>query len=153
MDGVQRIHVERESLWSDSIATFKDPKFNLLASPRVKFFEEPGIDAGGLRREYATLLRQQIFSCNANLFEGLEKRKLPVYSVEALQAQLFFVIRKMIAYLIVHLDIGIPCLSHALYKYITSGSIEMSSALCELDDLADLDIQEWIHEVHLHQKT
>ena len=119
-----------------------------MACPRVKFHGERGIDAGGLRREYGNLLRQQVFSSNAGLFEGIEKRKLPVYSVEAIQSEIFFVVGKMIAYLIVHLDLAVPCFSPAIYNYIASGNVDGSSAFCEARDLPDIDMQKWILQVH-----
>ena len=39
----------------------KKPNFNLTASPRVKFEGESGVDAGGLSREYGSLLQKVFF--------------------------------------------------------------------------------------------
>ena len=72
-NALQRIKIDRQEFWADSVATFKDPKFNLKASPRVVFLGEGGIDAGRLQCEYATLLCQEIFSPNAFLLKELMK--------------------------------------------------------------------------------
>lgn len=88
---------------------------NLTASPQVKFEGEVGVDAGGLSQEYGSLLQKMIFSTEANLFEGNSERELPLYSIEGVYSRLFQVVGKMVAYLIVHLDIGIPCPRQAVY--------------------------------------
>ena len=67
---IQRFSIDRQELWEDSIATFKSPKFNETYAPRVKFQGKAGIDAGGLSREYGTILRKERFSAQACLFEG-----------------------------------------------------------------------------------
>ena len=51
----------------------------------VKFEGEAGIDAGGVRREYGSLLCKELFSAKVNLFEGKQDRKLPLYSSEVLK--------------------------------------------------------------------
>ena len=104
------------------MALFKSAKFNFLAPPRVIIEGEPGINAGGLRREYGCLLRKVIFSPEVNFFEGQEDRKLPIYYVDGPCSRLFQLIAKVTAYLIIHLDWGVPCLSPAVYKYIVTSS-------------------------------
>lgn len=146
-DGVERIQIMRESLWNESVGVFKNPSFKVKCTPRVKFEGESGIDGGGLSREYGSILQQKIFSTEANLFEGSEEHKLPIYSVEAIYSRLFQVVGKMVAYLIVHLDIGIPCLSQAVYQFIVSGSIETAAPYCTLEDISDYGIKELIIQV------
>ena len=41
----------------------------------------------------------------------------------------------MVAYLIVHLDIGIPCLSQAVKQYIATTSLEVAANHCSIDDM------------------
>lgn len=150
LSGVARMQVPREDIWNESVAIFKNPNFNLTAPPRVKFEGESGIDAGGLSREYGTLLQKALFSTEANLFEGTSERKLPLYSSEGLYSRLFEVMGKMVAYLIVHLDIGIPCLSQAVYQYISTGSLEVAANFCSIDDINDYEMKELINKVQNH---
>ena len=116
--GMEQIQIRRQNLWPESIAIFKKPRYNVYTVPSVTFEGEAGIDAGGLGREYACLLRKAIFSQEATLFERLEDRKLPIYSIDGIQSWLFQLVGKMVSFLIVHFDVGVPCLSAAAYQYI-----------------------------------
>ena len=147
LNGTERISINREDIWGESIAVFKNPKFNVKATPRVNFEGESGIDGGGLRREFGSLLRTKIFSTEAKLFEGIEDRKLPIYSVEAIQSRLFQVVGRMVSYLIIHLDIGIPFLSPPVYQYIVHGSLEDAASSCSIQDICDFEVQELIRKV------
>ena len=88
-DGVNRINVDRETLWEDSIITFKSPKFDTRGTLRVRFAGEAGLDAGGLRMEYCSLLAKAIFSREASLFEGSNDRFVPIYNASAIQSDVF----------------------------------------------------------------
>ena len=50
--GIKCFSIDRQELWEDSIAAFKDQEFNVKFRPKVRFLGEAGIDAGGLSREY-----------------------------------------------------------------------------------------------------
>jgi hypothetical protein len=56
----------------------------------------------------------------AYLFESQEKKKLPIYNINGIQSNLYYLAGKMVVYLIIHLGIGIPFLSPAFYSYIVS---------------------------------
>ena len=53
--GIQRFSIDRQELWEDSIAAFKDQEFNVKFRPKVRFLGEVGIDAGCLSRNMALL--------------------------------------------------------------------------------------------------
>ena len=63
--------------------------------------------SGSLLREYGLILHKEIFSSNANLFEGKENRKLPIYIINGILTNLYYLAKKMVAYL----------LSLAFYRY------------------------------------
>ena len=144
-DHVKRIRAYRDEFWNESIVVFKHPGFDYKATPRIVFAGEAGVDAGGLGREYGTLLRNAILSAKANLFEGQEERKLPLYSIDGIHSRLFQLAGKMVAYLIIHLDIGIPCLSPAVYNYIATGCV--TPDCCSVDDIVDFELKELISQV------
>lgn len=50
-ENFKRISIDREELWYESVAIFKNPSFDATSVPMVKFHGEAGIDAGGVRRE------------------------------------------------------------------------------------------------------
>lgn len=145
-DHVKPIRAYRDEFWNESIVVFKNPQFDFTAAPRIVFAGEAGVDAGGLGREYGILLRNAIFSAKANLFEGPEDRKVPLYSIDAINSRLFQLAGKMVSYLIVHLDIGIPCLSPAAYNYIATESV--SPECCSVDDIVDLELKDLISKVN-----
>lgn len=146
-DNQNRITVDREQLWQDSLVLFKGTKFKPNQSLRVRFLGEPGVDAGGPSREYATLLLKTMFSAQVKLFEGHETSKLPIYNADALHANLFECAGKICAYLIAHFDVSLPVLCPAMYHYIASGDIDESAKLCEIDDIPDYEIQFFVKEV------
>ena len=81
------------------------------------------------------MLHTAIFSAKANLFEGPEDRKLPLYSIDGINSRLLQLAGKMVSYLIIHLDIGIPCLSPSAYNYIAPESV--TPECCRVDDIVD----------------
>ena len=149
VDGVQKFNIDRQDVWEDSVATFKNLKFNDKCRPYVRFLGEAGIDAGGLSREYGLILRKEIFSSNANLFEGQESRKLPVYNISGILSNLYYLAGKMLAYLIIHLDIGVPMLSPAFYYYLVFKDIEKASEYCSVEDVPEYEISNWINQVKI----
>lgn len=146
---VNRFTVDREELWTDSIILFKSPGFNPHYPLRIRFHGEPGIDAGGVSREFATLLRNALFSSEACLFEGKSDRRLPIYNGDAVLANVFVLAGKMCSYLISHFDVGIPCLTEAAYTYICTGDIEAASQKCRMEDIPDPDLQDLIAKASL----
>ena len=137
---VKQLTVRRDEFWKEAIATFKNPEFDYTASPSIVLEGEAGVDAGGLKREYGALLCQAIFSATANLLEGPEDRKLPIYPIDGIHSRLFKLAGRMVAYLIIHLDASILCLSPTIYKYIESGCI--SPEFCSIDNVVDLELRE-----------
>ena len=61
---------------------------------------------------------------------------------------MYFLTGKMVTYLIVHLDIGIPCLSQVFYHYIAKDAGKASDC-CSVEDVTDFEIKEWINQVIL----
>ena len=149
VDGIQKFTIYRQELWEDSIATFKNPKLKEAFWPHVRFFGEAGVDEGGLSREYGLILCEELFSFNANLFEGKETRKLPIYNINDILSSLYYLAGKMVAYLIIHLDIGVPMLSPAFYNYLVFEDIEKASEYCSICDIPDYEINDWIEKVNI----
>ena len=92
-------------------------------------------------------LRRALFSTEANLFEGQEKNKLPIFNINGIQSNLYYLAGKMAAYLIIHLDIGLPVFSEAFYKYLVTDDIEKASEACSADDVPDFELNSWINQV------
>ncbi|XP_068734520.1 uncharacterized protein [Montipora capricornis] len=144
---VNRINVDRESLWEDSIITFKSPKLDPRGTLRVKFSGEAGLDAGGLRMEYCSLLAKAIFSSEASLFEGSSDRYVPIYNASAIQSDIFGLVGKMMSYMIFHHDVPFRCISPAVYEYLVTGDLDKAARLSSVLDVPDWEIREVISKV------
>ena len=143
----QRLSVDREHLFQDSVPLFKKAVFDFQSPIKVLFENEPAIDGGGPRREYFTLLLRSLVS-PANpirLFEGAANRLLPIHNTDALRSNLFKVCGCMVAASIVNGGPGFPCLSPAVYSYLVSDSCEGIDIAKE--DIADVDVREVITQV------
>ncbi|XP_078368279.1 G2/M phase-specific E3 ubiquitin-protein ligase-like [Oculina patagonica] len=143
-----RLTVDREQFWEDCVVFFKNPKFNPRYPLRIRFAGEAGLDAGGLRREFGSLLISKLFSSEAKLFEGSDGRKVPVYNADAVHSDLFHLAGKICAYLLSHLDLGVSCLSPVIYSYIATDEVHEASKQCTLEDIPDYDLRKFIEEVN-----
>lgn len=63
----------------------------------------------------------------------MDERKLPLYYISGIHSRLFEVVGKMVAYLVVHLDIGILRLSQAVKQYIATTSLELAGNHSSID--------------------
>lgn len=70
-----RIRVRRDHIANDSLKAIKENQQDLLKSLRIEFIGEPGIDAGGPRKEWFLLLTKNLFSPLNGLFVILEESR------------------------------------------------------------------------------
>lgn len=63
-----KIKVKRESLLADSLSEIERNNGNYKKSLRVEFIGEPGIDVGGIRKEWFLLLKTALFNPARGLF-------------------------------------------------------------------------------------
>jgi hypothetical protein len=68
------IDVIREDVLESASPTFLRATFRENSPLSVRFIDEPGIDAGGLRREFMTLALQQLAS--SPMFSGPDDQKM-----------------------------------------------------------------------------
>lgn len=67
-----KITVRRDHILSDSLAAIKHNPGNLKKTLRVKFTDEPGIDAGGIKKEWFLLLTRNLFSQSTGMFTHVD---------------------------------------------------------------------------------
>ncbi|GME88556.1 unnamed protein product [Ambrosiozyma monospora] len=63
-----KIRVRRQHITSDSLRCIKAHQSDFQKLLRVEFVDEPGIDAGGLKKEWFLLLTKELFSADRGLF-------------------------------------------------------------------------------------
>lgn len=151
-DSCKRITVRRDMLLQDSIVHFKQHDLDVLLPIRVTFEGEPGVDGGGPRREYFTLLLKSLISPKTSfrLFEGREGRLLPMKNTDALRGKLFKLAGKMIASSILNGGPGFPFLSPPVYEYLLNGLSESLISLVTTDDICDEEIYSTVTKVCIY---
>ena len=131
-------------MWEDTVALFKSSRFDPTKSPRVKFEDEEGIYAGGLRREYFTLLMKAVTNHPA-LLEGQENKRAITYNTSAFQSKA--IAGRMIGCAIMHCDIGVPVFSKSMYYFISHETVDMTEMTHCAEGIPDCSVVELIRKV------
>ena len=115
-----------KDLLQQVIRKYKNPPIDIAKPLSVSFMAEPGLDGGGLTREYFHMLMQRLHEqCGTfDLLEGRNGNLLPIhnYGILSRSAGLFLLLGKMILHAIINKCAGLPGLSPASIAYLVSGS-------------------------------
>jgi len=69
-DDEKTIFVKRDNILEDTIRQFEViPHKEIISNSKIEFVKEPGVDAGGLKKEWLTLLTKEIFDPIKGLFQ------------------------------------------------------------------------------------
>lgn len=146
------IHVNDDYILSDSLLFFKSESFNPKNSLRVDFNNQPGIDAGGLRRQFFTKLFNRMANPNMSdrLFEGNQRSLVPICRPCTAISELFVEIGKIMAYALCHKCRPLR-LTEATFRYLVTGDIQAAVPYLKVDDVATGIAKHFIEEVS-HKK-
>lgn len=72
LDVYFKVRVRRDHIVADSLKCIQQNPTNLKKSLRVQFIDEPGVDAGGLKKEWFLLLTKSLFSIQAGMLTNVE---------------------------------------------------------------------------------
>lgn len=81
LDVYFRVKVRRDYIVQDSLRCIQLNPTNLKKSLRVQFINEPGVDAGGLKKEWFLLLTKALFSPHAGMLSYVEDSNLLWFNV------------------------------------------------------------------------
>ena len=112
----------------------------------MKFEDEEGIDAGGLRREFFTLLMRAVTSHPA-LFEGQAHKRALKYNASAIPSNLYHIAGRMISCAIMHCEIGAPVLSKSMYYFVSHETVDMTEMPHCVEDIPDYSVVDLIRKV------
>lgn len=125
IDVYLRIKVRREHIVQDSMKAIKLNLANLKKSLKVQFVNEPGVDAGGLRKEWFILLTKEIFHPQAGLFHNVDDSNLLWFNMFPLEdPEMYFLFGAVLGLAIYNstiLDLQFPV---ALYKILLGKSLD-----------------------------
>ncbi|XP_077089990.1 G2/M phase-specific E3 ubiquitin-protein ligase-like [Siphateles boraxobius] len=150
---VSRFNISRANVWDGAVRGFKRTTYSETCDMLVKFTDdtgvlEEGIDTGGPRREFLTLLMKHLK--DRPIFDGPEGHRFLVYNANAVREDEYYLAGKMIAVSVVHGGPGPHFLSEDLVHYLagqpsfkaTNNLItdeEIGKALQEIENAASLD--------------
>ncbi|KAF3850672.1 hypothetical protein F7725_012444 [Dissostichus mawsoni] len=118
---VSRFNISRSNVWDGAVRGFRRSTFCEKSDLLVRFMDdagsvEEGIDAGGPRQEFLTLLMS--FLQSQPIFEGPPQSRYLVYNAAAIREDEYFMAGKMIAVSIVHGGPGPRFISRDLVNHI-----------------------------------
>ncbi|XP_034145240.1 G2/M phase-specific E3 ubiquitin-protein ligase-like [Esox lucius] len=150
---VSQFNISRANVWDGAVRGFKRTTYSETCDMLVKFTDdtgvlEEGIDTGGPRREFLTLLMKHLK--DRPIFDGPEGHRFWVYNANAVREDEYYMAGKMIAVSVVHGGPGPHFLSEDLVHYLagqpsfhaTNNLItdeEIGKALQEIENAASLD--------------
>ncbi|XP_013888230.1 G2/M phase-specific E3 ubiquitin-protein ligase [Austrofundulus limnaeus] len=143
---VSRFNISRSDVWDGAVRGFRRSTYSDNNDIFVKFnddagcFEE-GLDTGGPRREFLTLLMSQLR--NRPIFDGPPERRYLVCNSRAAREDEFFLAGKMIAVSIVQ---GGPA-PHFLSKNLVNHMIGNPSFRATVEDVKDEEIGKVLQQV------
>ena len=113
---------------------------------------DPGLDGGGLTREYFHMLMQRLHEQRGtfDLLEGRNGNLLPIHNYDILSGGLFLLLGKMILHAILNKCVGLSGLSPAIIAYLVSGSRDAAIEKLTLEDLPDPVYQDKLRQVRQH---
>ncbi|XP_040905180.1 G2/M phase-specific E3 ubiquitin-protein ligase-like [Toxotes jaculatrix] len=133
---VSRFNICRSEFWDGAMRGFKRGTFSEAKDLLVKFSDdagrfEEGLDTGGPKREFLSLLMKSLRK--RPIFDGPAESRYIVYNSTAIREDEYRLAGKMIAVSIVHGGPGPNFLSKDLVSYI-SGQTSFSSSVADITD-------------------
>lgn len=141
----QRLSLRRSHLFVDAIRAFSRPSFNVSKMLKVYFIGEHSVDDGGPRREFFRLLMKEAFT-SSGLFSGWPSNVVPIHNVEAVVANKYYLIGKMITTSLIQGGQPPVCFSTAVANYLVYDEVSTS---CEpaIDDIPNCALQQSLRKV------
>lgn len=120
-----RIRVRRTHISNDSLRCIKENQNDLQKALKVEFIGEPGIDVGGLKKEWFSLLTKELFSPENGMFFYNEESHLCWFAQMPLEPndELFYMVGAVLGLAIYNstiLDLRFPL---ALYKKLLNREV------------------------------
>ncbi len=129
---------DEEGEWVDAAVSFyKASKFDKEGQLRVYIRGQPGVDTGGLRRQFFSVVFETLATSESfKLFEGSANRLRPTFRLSNLSSGLLRVIGTMVAHSYLLDGQGFPFLSDCCYYHLCGCTDKAMSAIT-LSDVGD----------------
>ena len=121
---------------SAAITFYKSPRFDANAEVRISIRGQPGVDTGGVRRQFFTVVLEKLAASKMySLFEGPADSLRPSFRMSNLSSGLLKIVGQMVAHSFVLDGQGFPFLSECIYYYL-AGLVDKAITLVTDDDLS-----------------
>lgn len=142
------VYLDVENLVGDAFHFFKSGTFDSSKKLRVRFTNQPGIDDGGLTRQFFNKLFLKLSDPEDNdrLFEGNVKSFLPVNRIDTALSKMFQFIGKIFSYAVTHGFRPLP-LSEAALTYILYNDLDMALEYVKWEDVGTPASKHFVEEV------
>ncbi|VEU23260.1 DEKNAAC104392 [Brettanomyces naardenensis] len=128
-----KIRVRRDHITNDSLRSIKAHQNEFKKLLKVEFVGEPGVDAGGLKKEWFLLLTKELFDPDRGLFSYHESSHLCYFSISPFDNdELYYLVGAVLGLAIYNstiLDLRLP---RALYKKLMDRKVSLNDFI-ELD--------------------
>lgn len=132
-----RINTDNTEDWVESAFSFyKSQRFLKSSGVRINVQDNPGIDAGGIRRDFYSRVYEKLATGYLGIFEGKRSRLRPAFTLSVLASDTLKHLGTMIAHSILMDNIGFPYLSPAAYYYMAN-KLDIAVTLITDDDVSD----------------
>ena len=124
----QKHTIRRAYLYEDAVRAFSPTSFNVSKVLKVYFIGEKTVDDGSPRREFFALLIKEVLAKSC-LFAGWPNNVVPLHNVEAVAANKFYIIGKMITTCLVQGGEPPVFFAEAVAEYIINGEINCTPCI------------------------
>ncbi|KAH3664285.1 hypothetical protein OGAPHI_004637 [Ogataea philodendri] len=122
-----KIRVRRNYITTDSLRSIKAHQADFKKLLRVEFVDEPGIDAGGLKKEWFLLLTKDLFNADKGLFSYDETSQFGWFAISSIDNdELYYLVGVVLGLAIYNstiLDLRLP---KALYKKLMGQKVTLN---------------------------
>ncbi|PIK43236.1 putative G2/M phase-specific E3 ubiquitin-protein ligase-like isoform X1 [Apostichopus japonicus] len=127
--------IRRKKILRSATEVVKQSVFSFLNEPVIHFSGEDAVDLGGPKREFFTLLTQQL--SNLGVFEGKEGRLYFSHDISLLEKGKYKLVGSFVAWSILHGGPGFSRLHPTLYDMMVGRKTEED---IQIDDVIDGDV-------------
>ena len=132
-----QIAIHKREDWVESAFSFyKSRKFDTASGVRIIMQDNPGIDAGGVRRDFYSRVYEKLASGHLGIFEGRSSHLRLAFTLCILTLDTLKHIGITTAHSILMDRIGFPYLSPSVYYYMAD-SVDTSITLISDHDVSD----------------
>lgn len=122
-----KVVVRRDYIVQDSLRCIKMNPTNLKKSLRVQFIDEPGVDAGGIKKEWFLLLTRAVFRPQVGMFVNVEDSNLLWFNIVPIENyEMYFLFGAVLGLAIYNSTILNLKFPTALYKLLLGKPVDLN---------------------------